>query len=334
MMDCVSDAESCKQLELQITESKIPWDEIIPDGCSPFLYEKMEKAGISESIPPAIRKNFEERLIKNTGANIVRLRELDTVVESLNEAGIEPVLLKGACLLNTVYDHPGHRGMSDIDILVEPSLMKTASEVFIKLGYKKNGEKGHHINFVAEREFPVLFELHHDLFNRANPLHKYAYPISTSDLISRSELFLLNNKRTRIFEKTDQFLFLCCHTAKEKTGSLKLIADLCVSIEKKCPDQETFFSRCIEYDLKIPDIIMAYLSCHLKSVRYDLLYGNFICYDCCLKFDSEIFTWGNLRHSRFDEYIYYIKQIHKPVQKVRAILESPFYFVSERINKS
>ena len=58
------------------------------------------------------------------------------VVAALREEGIESILLKGPSIAQALYPHGGARGYSDVDLLVEPSLVDRAGEVLRRLGFQ------------------------------------------------------------------------------------------------------------------------------------------------------------------------------------------------------
>jgi hypothetical protein len=66
-----------------------------------------------------------------------RRQELARVLNALADAGIDPVLLKGAALANTVYDDPALRTMNDLDLLVRPGEIEAASAALTALSYRE-----------------------------------------------------------------------------------------------------------------------------------------------------------------------------------------------------
>ncbi|MCX7670614.1 MAG: nucleotidyltransferase family protein, partial [Anaerolineae bacterium] len=63
------------------------------------------------------------------------LAELEDVVVTLTDAGITPILLKGAALTQTVYADPALRPMTDLDLLVQREQVADALRVLAAQGY-------------------------------------------------------------------------------------------------------------------------------------------------------------------------------------------------------
>jgi len=68
------------------------------------------------------------------------MRRLSRILTALGQHGIEPVLLKGVALLNSLYPNIGARPCGDIDFLVESEAMPTVDKVLVELGYRPDGE--------------------------------------------------------------------------------------------------------------------------------------------------------------------------------------------------
>lgn len=66
-----------------------------------------------------------------------RHRDLLQVLSTLTEAGLSPLLLKGAALAHRVYPHPTLRPRCDTDLLVTPEQRDTAIAALQSLGYQR-----------------------------------------------------------------------------------------------------------------------------------------------------------------------------------------------------
>ena len=94
------------------------WDQTIAvaarEEIIPALHNRL-------SGPPEVSDFLEAIRELNGDRNRQLLRETETLAAILNQAGIEPVLLKGAAYLTTeVYADPASRLLQDIDLLVSP----------------------------------------------------------------------------------------------------------------------------------------------------------------------------------------------------------------------
>ena len=62
-------------------------------------------------------------------------------IARLNTSGIDTIVLKGAALVNSVYDDPGMRWMNDVDVLVQVDRAAEAYDVLLNEGWR--GERNH-----------------------------------------------------------------------------------------------------------------------------------------------------------------------------------------------
>jgi len=73
--------------------------------------------------------------------NQLQMSRVATVIARLNASGIDTIVLKGAALVNSVYDDPGVRWMNDVDVLVLVDRAPEAYEVLLGEGWR--GERNH-----------------------------------------------------------------------------------------------------------------------------------------------------------------------------------------------
>lgn len=79
---------------------------------------------------------LKQALMENTLHNMSIKAQALKITRQLNQAGVVPVVLKGtARLLTMPSEHLGFRKQADIDLLVEPSQLKVAGDVFLADGY-------------------------------------------------------------------------------------------------------------------------------------------------------------------------------------------------------
>lgn len=143
---------------------------------------------------------LKQALMDNTLRNMSIRAQALKIIHQLNQAGVKPLLLKGTARLLTIPDQNiGFRKQADIDLLVEPSQIKAASEAFLADGYcfqRYSGNAGtpkvmtdtglhaeeairisaahHHLPPMAKKGYATTVELHrHHLprrFQRKTPL--------------------------------------------------------------------------------------------------------------------------------------------------------------------
>ncbi len=73
--------------------------------------------------------------------NQLQMSRVAVVIARLNASGIETIVLKGAALVNSVYDDPGSRWMNDVDVLVPVESDAEAYEILLGEGWR--GERNH-----------------------------------------------------------------------------------------------------------------------------------------------------------------------------------------------
>jgi len=90
-----------------------------------------------ECIPVDVRQCFETLLDLNRRRNVIIERALEAAVGSLNDAGITPMLLKGAATLaEDLYPDPGIRVVGDLDLLVRERDAEAADAALERAGFR------------------------------------------------------------------------------------------------------------------------------------------------------------------------------------------------------
>lgn len=89
-----------------------------------------------DRIPDDVNRYVREMFERNLRRNSMLSAQLEETVEALNQAGVTPILLKGAAMLATSPPlSSGKRLMSDLDILVAPSEAEAAMSGLSDIGY-------------------------------------------------------------------------------------------------------------------------------------------------------------------------------------------------------
>lgn len=111
------------------------------------------------SCPPEIADFLDAIHDLNAERNHQLLGEIETLASLLNQAGMEPVLLKGAAYLVTgVYSDPADRWLEDIDFLVSGARSAQAFEIVKSSGYEPYIPKP---TALARHHHPILTQTHH-----------------------------------------------------------------------------------------------------------------------------------------------------------------------------
>ncbi len=108
--------------------------ERIDDGSSallPIVYRNLAGYGVSDSALKRAQQAYKTTWLENER----RFHEIAAVLEALNAAGIETMILKGAALALLYYRDLGLRSMGDVDLLVHPRQLHEALAVLRDAGF-------------------------------------------------------------------------------------------------------------------------------------------------------------------------------------------------------
>jgi hypothetical protein len=86
--------------------------------------------------PEPTQRLFEEALRAEAAIEQVRRRELHRVLDALSDAGVDPLVFKGAALAFTHYPDPVVRPRLDTDLLVRAAEVPDAARALERLGYR------------------------------------------------------------------------------------------------------------------------------------------------------------------------------------------------------
>lgn len=104
--------------------------------------------------------------------------ERENVLRTLEQHGLDAVVLKGAALATTIYANPVERNFGDIDLLLSPESLPLALDVLQRAGYHPSGSaavvsayREHHFHIRVERGHGSIVELHWALVAPHEPYH-------------------------------------------------------------------------------------------------------------------------------------------------------------------
>jgi hypothetical protein len=145
----------------QITKPEFPWEQFVQAGSShlvlPAIYTKFRDGQLLSYLPDELNIHLEKIYELNIQRNKRLLTQIRGLHNLLNKSGIQALFLKGSgALLGELYNDPGERLLSDIDLLVRGTDFQRAVQVVKDAGYT-------HPPFLAEKlhlmhHFPSLFK--------------------------------------------------------------------------------------------------------------------------------------------------------------------------------
>lgn len=201
------------------------WDKTIREaelhGMAPYLHMRIGQAGAE--IPAESRKKLAALAFRHTDASRIRTRALLEICQQLSGQGIDVLVLKGAALAHLIYERPGLRPMSDIDLLARPDQVDHAAAIVAELGYHASDSDAtpadhHHLPTVSRTAdgLRVSIELHHDALAPDN-----IGSIRVDSLNEPARTFVVNGATLYALGHIDMLRHLCRH-ALEPREAMKL----------------------------------------------------------------------------------------------------------------
>ncbi len=171
---------------------------------------------------PAIRGDLENTYRRIARDNLLRTAALGELLSQLAAERIPTVLLKGMALLVDVYDDPGLRDMSDIDLWIQPSDLKALTDRLRSLGYtslplypstwQRNG---------------VIVDLHtHPLGADRIRTRRFLLAREASEIFAAARPVTVAGAQTHLLEPADRVLLLSLHALKHNLGKAIWLVDI------------------------------------------------------------------------------------------------------------
>lgn len=168
---CVELDEENRENIRRASRAQRDWSDTIRQaelhGLAPYLYMRLKDS--RAEMPAGAHRQLKALTFRHADASRIRTRALLEIVDRLDRENIEVLVLKGAALAHMIYERPGHRPMSDVDLLIDPARLDDASRIVGELGYRESSYQGllpdhHHLPSISRTDdgLCVTIELHHD----------------------------------------------------------------------------------------------------------------------------------------------------------------------------
>ncbi len=190
--------------------------ERIDDGSSallPIVYRNLAGYGVSDSVVKCAQQAYKTTWLENER----RFHEIAAVLEALNAAGIETMILKGVALALLYYRDLGLRSMGDVDLLVHPEQLHEALAALRGAGFRIVGRPPELLTDVylfsrkainlASAGMPML-----DLHWRA--IQEVRSDNEEKAFWDGAAAVTLRDVPTRAMSATDQVLHICEHETR------------------------------------------------------------------------------------------------------------------------
>ncbi len=190
--------------------------------CGGYLHDRWARAGRLAELPPAWAAALARVHRKTAIDNLAALGELKSVLPLLEEERVPFLLLKGGAYLADLYDDPGCRALTDIDLLIRPADAGRLARRLTRDGFAGESlPRSRKFEMWRPRPGEVRLEFHWWI-GLARRFH-----FSQEDLWSRSVPCQLEGLTMRRLAPEDALLFHVAHQADHYFGpSLKWFLDL------------------------------------------------------------------------------------------------------------
>jgi hypothetical protein len=180
------------------------------EGIMSWVYSRLsEIEGAQSLVPKDAWERLESSYYTVARRNIALTQKLNTILNSLNQAGIEVILLKGMALIHTIYPDIALRPMYDIDILIHKKDFSRVAEKLRELGYVNSTyypEDFHQDN--------MMVDVHWELMNVTRiKSRKKSYLIDLDGAWRSSLPIEIKGEKTRILSPEYCLMDLCLHLA-------------------------------------------------------------------------------------------------------------------------
>jgi len=171
---------------------------------SPIIYKAIERRRLD--LPNEIVSAFRNDYYLSASRNALLLRDAEHVIETLDRAGIDVIVMRGASWAETLYGDVALRPMVDVDLLIQSKKIQDVPHLMRDLGYRLKSTVDYCAQFQHEQSgslievhwaigsgsecFAVDFET---LWSHRRPLrlgNNVAHQLSLEDAISLASLHI------------------------------------------------------------------------------------------------------------------------------------------------
>ena len=207
----------------------------------PALAYQIEKSQLSGVVPSLVERYCNSLLRINRSRNEQIAQEIILVAEALNNIGVVPLFLKGASgQLVNLYEDPGIRIMSDIDMLVQPKCIAQSIEQLKAIGYRSSSNLQHpylqSVQTFIKNGAVAPVDLHHSILMR-----QHSKLIQAEEVFADAVVAKVGNVRFAVPNPTHQALINIAHAELHDRAywygdlPLRSLLDLC-AIQNKYGD--------------------------------------------------------------------------------------------------
>ena len=223
------------------------WDRLIESASkhrvASLLFWALNRA-CPDAVPPETLAALRNRFRQDIERNLLYAKELFRLLDLFGLAGIQAIPFKGPALAWSLYETPGLRFVSDLDLLVPQRDVSRALDLLTSNGYRRFGpsiglrfflDGGQLLLRRADGRFDV------DLHWRVVAAH--FNPLDAAEIRARLAPIDVAGRLTPAFCPEDLLAYLCVHGAKHGWDSLAGVCDLDRLIDVCRLDWDAILSR-------------------------------------------------------------------------------------------
>ena len=187
------------------------------------------------SVPPEAKQSLAERQRANVFSTLRLTAELFRILESFASKGIAALVVKGPVLAVQAYGDPAMRRYGDLDLLVRPRDIRSATELMSAAGYSPavplsaidSGKTPGQYLF-SKLDSKLVVELHND-----RTLRYFPRQLPLEDFFTRQVHVRLDGRETPALSVEDELVLICVHGAKHFWERLMWIADVAALVSRQ-----------------------------------------------------------------------------------------------------
>ena len=219
--------QSLRALRAAIDAEALPWEHVVEQAnallVTPALWSGLQGKALAAKLPEDLQRYLAELHRLNAERNRGLAAQTRRTVRVLNDAGIEPIALKGAAHhFRSAFADDGVRIMTDIDLLVPTDALPEAVAALAEVGYAPEPEAlvklagHHHYAPLLRLGEPASVELHaHVVVERCQHLLPTAAAWAESEPVAEEGL------RLRVLSPTFRVLHALVHSELSDLNHLK-----------------------------------------------------------------------------------------------------------------
>jgi hypothetical protein len=203
---------------LEPQESEQIVDRAVKEGMAGIVYQRLKKVECLCMLSEPARRRLESIYFLTLQTNLKRLSILDDILAP----GVPVVLIQGAALLVQLYDDPGLRPLTDIDLWVPSEEKDHLLAVLSRLGFQTIPQTSGLL-----RKGDLLIDVHtHLLGVERIRSRRFLLSQSQEEILRACHRQLLGDREILCLNERDQVIFLTLHAIKHYFERLIWLADL------------------------------------------------------------------------------------------------------------